>query len=109
MSTGTIGWRSSTGRYWGLPYNWRVEAKTMRMAGLWLRAASSMESCAAAVDVEIRERIDHRIEMARLPRQIEQIVLIANQLCDRVRIAHVGDVQPHAIADVRDVREIAAV
>ena len=50
----------------------------------------------AAVDLQIRVRIPHRVDVADLAGQIEDHVLIANQRLHRRLHAHVGDVEADA-------------
>ena len=47
--------------------------------------------------------------MARLTREVEQYVLVAQERRETVRIAHVGDVHRHPVLQPGDVREVAAV
>ena len=47
---------------------------------------------AAAVDLEIRVRIAHGVDVARLAGEVEEIVLIADEVVQAVLVAHVGDV-----------------
>ena len=63
----------------------------------------------AAVDLEVGLRVGHRIEMARLPGQVEQEVLIAHESGHRMAVADIGDVDLHPVRDVPDVVTQAAV
>ena len=63
----------------------------------------------ATVDLEIRLRIGHRIEMARLAREVEQNVLALQEIPEAVLVADVGDVDPDLIRDLRHVAEVPPV
>jgi hypothetical protein len=56
-----------------------------------------------AVDLQIGVRIRHRIEMARLTRQIEQHVSAAHQVSHAMLITYVGDVHRHMLLDAVDI------
>ena len=64
---------------------------------------------AAAVDLEIRVRIAHAVDVAHLAREVEDDVAIAHEIVHRRLLADVGDVDVHAIGDAVDVEEVAAV
>ncbi len=63
----------------------------------------------AAVDLQVGERILHRIEMARLAGEVEQEVLAVEMRAQAIAVAHVGDVHADAILDPLDVESVAAV
>ncbi len=62
-----------------------------------------------AVDFQIRVRIVHGIQMARLTREIKQIVSPLDQIAHTMLIPYVGDVDAHLILDVFDVKQVAAI
>ncbi len=64
---------------------------------------------AAAVDLEIRVRIPHAVDVAHLAREIEDDVAIADEIVHCRLLADIGDVDAHAISDAVDVEQIAAV
>ena len=51
----------------------------------------------------------HRVQVAGLPGQVEQIVLALHQIVHAVLVAHIGDVDPHPVLDAGDVEQVAAV
>ena len=57
----------------------------------------------AAVDLEVCLRVGHRVQVARLPGQVEEEVLIAHEGGHRMAVADVGDVDLHPVRDVPDV------
>ncbi len=63
---------------------------------------------AAAVDVEIRVRILHAVDVAHLAGEIEDDLAIAHQVVHRAFLAHVGDVHPDLVGDAVDVEEVRA-
>ena len=77
--------------------------------GILMTARLEDGELAAAVDLEIGERVGHRVEVARLPREVEQVVLALNQVLQAVLVADVGDVHADLVLDPRDVVEVAAV
>src|SRR5207237_2082182 len=60
------------------------------------------------VQLEIMLRKQHRIQMAHVRGQVENIVHAADQMVDNRRVAHVGDMQRDPILDVLDIKKIAA-
>ncbi len=62
-----------------------------------------------AVDFEIDQRVGHRIEMAGLSSQVEEIFPPVQQMAQPVHIADVGDIDGQPIGNVGDVEEIAAI
>ncbi len=61
------------------------------------------------VDLEIGERVGHRVEVTRLAGQIEEHVLTNDERTQAVRVADVRDVHRHTVLDPGDVRSISAV
>ena len=61
------------------------------------------------VDVQIGERIRHRIEMASLAREVEEKVVSLDQGGHGVLVAHIRNVQFDAIPDVMDIEKVAAI
>ena len=64
---------------------------------------------AAAVDLEIRVRIAHAVDVAHLTREVEDDVAIPHEIVHRALLPDVGDVDAHAVGDAVDVEEVAAV
>ena len=54
-------------------------------------------------------RVGHRVEVARLAREVEDDVLPTNEVAQAVLVADVRDVHAHAILDAGDVVQVAAV
>ena len=46
----------------------------------------------AAVDFEVRVRVEYRVEVAGLAGEIEKEVLVLDEVCDGVGIADISDV-----------------
>src|SRR5207253_11093735 len=63
---------------------------------------------AAAVDVEVRVRISHAVDVAHLPGQIEDDFTVPHQMVHGAFLPHVRDVDPHAIGEAVDVEEVPA-
>src|SRR3546814_2335251 len=61
------------------------------------------------LDVEVGLRVLHRIQMGRLPRQVEQKMLLAHEMLDGERIAYITDVDGEPVANIGDVLEIATI
>ncbi len=61
-----------------------------------------------AIDRQVVLRRIHRIEMTGLRRQVEQEILAGQQKAQRLAVADIGDVDPHPVADIGDIGEIAA-
>ena len=74
-------------------------------------AAARLEDrqLAAAVDLEIRVRILHAVDVADLAGEIEDDVLIAHQVIHGALLPHVGDVDAQPVLDAADVEQVAAV
>jgi hypothetical protein len=64
---------------------------------------------AAHVDLEIGVRVEHRVEMARLTGEVEQVVLVSHEEAQAVLVADIRDVDVHAVLDAGHVVEQAAV
>ena len=64
---------------------------------------------AAAVDLEIRVRIAHAVDVAHLSREAEDDVAIAHEVIHRRLLADVGDVDRHRVGDAVDVEQVPAV
>ncbi len=62
-----------------LAYSWRVEANTMRIFGLMPARRLQNRQLRGRIDVEIGERVVHRIEVAGLAGE-SQVILPADQL-----------------------------
>ena len=63
----------------------------------------------AAVDFQVGVRVLHRVHMAGLAGEIEEIILLLDQVAHAVFIAHVGDVDLDLVFDPVDVEQVAAV
>ena len=61
-----------------------------------------------AIDREIVLGRGHRVHVTCLRRQIEQQILSSKQVAQCLAVADIGDVDPHPVADIRDIGEIAA-
>ena len=79
------------------------------MSGLYLPAGLQDGELRPAVDLQVGVRILHRVHVAGLPGQVEEIVLALHQVVHAVRVAHIGDVDPHPVLDAGDVEQVAAV
>ena len=102
-STGRSGCCSSTGRYCGAA----VDLTRAREDDLDLRVvrAARLENreLAAAVDLEIGVRVAHRVEVARLAGQVEEVVLPSDEMAEAVLVADVRDVHRDVVLDAGDV------
>ncbi len=78
-------------------------------AGIVLAAGFQDRELGAAVDVQVGVRIGHRIQVAGLPREVEEIILAAHQVAEAIDIPHVSDVDPHARFNAAEVKEVAPV
>src|SRR5580700_341720 len=63
----------------------------------------------AAIDLEVGERVLHRIEMARLSRQVEQKVLPGHVRAKTVGIANVGNIDADPTLQAVDIEAVATV
>ena len=63
----------------------------------------------AAVDLEVGMRVAHAVDVADLSGEIEDDLATAHEIVHRAGLAHVGDVDAHAIFDAGDVEQVAAV
>ena len=77
--------------------------------GIGLAANLKDTKLCGCVDLEVRLRISHRIQVAGLPGKVEQVILILEQIGHRKRIAHVAHIHRDLVADVLDIVWIAAV
>ena len=64
---------------------------------------------AAAVDLEIRVRIAHAVDVAHLSGEAEDHVAPLHEIVHRGLLPDVGDVHAHALGDAVDVEQVAAV
>jgi hypothetical protein len=63
----------------------------------------------ARVDLEIGVWVLHRVHVARLTGQIEEIVVTADQVEHALLIADVGDIDCQTVFDAVDVGQVAAI
>ena len=68
-----------------------------------------MESCAWQLISRSASRVRHRIEVTRLAREVEEIILSLHQIAHAVGVAHIRDVDPQAFAEWLDVKKIPAI
>ena len=61
------------------------------------------------IDIQIGHRIGHGIEMAGLAREIKKEPAALDQRGHRSGIANIGQIDNHAVADVVNVKRVAAV
>ena len=78
-------------------------------AGIVVAARLEQRQLAAAVDLEIRVRIPHAVDVAHLAGEVEDDVAVAHEVVHRALLADVGDVDADAIGDAVDVEQVAAV
>ena len=92
-STGSTGCSSSTGRYRGFPKICRVEVKTVHSVGRALAQQLEERELARGVDLEVEQRLAHRVDVAHLAGQVEHEVGSLDRRPDRggVRDVHVDD------------------
>ena len=64
---------------------------------------------ARGIDLEVGVGIVHRVQVAGLAGEIEEVILAPHQVSEAVFVAHVGDVDAHVIFDAGDVEQVAAV
>ena len=57
----------------------------------------------AAIDLHVRIRIGHRIQMACLAREVEQVLMVPHEKRQAVFIAYVRNVHPHIGFDAGEV------
>ena len=77
--------------------------------GVVVPARFEQGKLAAAVYLQVGERVGHRVEVADLPSEVEDIVLVLHQEVHGGLGAYVGDVDAHAVLNARDVEGVAAV
>src|SRR5687768_2814817 len=61
---------------------------------------------AAAIDLEIRIRIFHAVDVTYLSGEIEDDLSIADEMVHRAFLPHIGDVHANFVCDAVDVEEI---
>lgn len=61
------------------------------------------------VDGQIGVGVLHGVHVAGLARQIEQDILSLDQMLEAVFVAHIGDVDAHAVGNGGDIEEVATV
>ena len=84
-------------------------AKTTLISGIVLAAGFEDGELRAAVDLQVGVRVLHRVHVAGLAGQVEQVVLPLHEVAHAVLVAHVGDIDADAVLDAGDVEEVAAV
>ena len=72
-------------------------------------ASLEQDERAAAVDVEVAQRVADRVDVVHLAGQVEDEFLVAHQLVHRVGVADVGDVEVEATAHRLEVVAVGAV
>src|SRR4051794_22344731 len=77
----------------------------------WIAGAAGFEDreLRLAIDLEVRHRIRHRVEVAGLAGEIEKEILVLDEMAQAMSIADVGDVDLDAVANVFDVVTVSAV
>src|SRR5215469_13337405 len=80
-----------------------------RNAGIDLAASFEQLQLRRAVDREIDFRRGHRVEMARLRREIKQEIPPLEQMPQTVATADIGNIDGHPIVNVGDIGEVAAI
>ena len=63
---------------------------------------------ASAVDLQIRVRIRHAVDVAHLAREVEDDLAVPHEMIHRAFLADVRDVDAHPVGDAGDVEEIGA-
>ena len=71
--------------------------------GIVLAARLEDRELRAAVDLQIGVRVDHRVEVARLPGEVEDARPGRDEVLEAVLVAHVGDVDVNSVLDPGDV------
>jgi hypothetical protein len=62
-----------------------------------------------AVDLEVRVRVPHAVDVADLPRQVEDDLAVLDQAVHRRHVAHVGDVDADVVLDSVDVVPVGTI
>src|SRR5262245_7502848 len=78
-------------------------------AGVEVAASLEDRELAAAVDFEVAIRIQHAVDVADLPGEIENDGSVAHEVIHRALLADVCNVHANAIVDAVDVEQVAAV
>ncbi len=78
-------------------------------SGVVVAARFEDRELAPAVDLEIRVRIAHAVDVAHLAGEVEDHRPVAHQVVHRRVLTDVRDVDVHAIGDAVDVEHVAAV
>ena len=68
-------------------------------AGVVAAAGLEQRQLAAAVDLQIRVRILHAVDVAHLTGEVEDHILAAHEIVHRALLPDVGDVHRHAVLD----------
>ena len=74
-----------------------------------LAAGFENRQLAAAVDLEVRVRVLHAVDVAHLAGEVEDHIAPLHEIAHRRGLPHVGDVDAQARFEAGDVREVAAV
>src|SRR5262249_9365400 len=61
----------------------------------------------AAIDLQVGVGVAHRIHVAGLTGEVEQIILLLHEVTHAVGVAHVGDVHLNQWLDARDCKKVA--
>ena len=77
--------------------------------GVHEAAGLEQRELCTAVDLEVRVRVGHGVEVARLSREAEDDLAVGEEIREAVNVADVRDVHRHSILDAVDVRDVAAV
>ncbi len=78
-------------------------------AGVVLAAGLEHRELRAAVDVEVRIWVAHAVDVADLAGEVEDNFPVLHQCVQRRLVAHVGDVDAHAVFQPRDVEPVSAI
>ncbi len=77
-------------------------------AGVVVAAGLEQRQLGPAVHLEVGVRVAHAVDVTDLAGEVEDHVLAAHQIVHGAGLAHVGDVEPHAILHRLDVEQVAA-
>ena len=78
-------------------------------AGIIAPASFQDGQLGSTVDLQISTGILHRVHVAGLPCQVEQVILPLDQVPHAVLVPHIGDVDLHVVLETGDVEQVAAV